>query len=70
MHDKERLTGVLVQHFELLIGPLMAQLDVDKFNTPDWIGMLRSEPDDRTARVVQPLPLVVLTRVSAAFFAP
>ncbi|MEL6409101.1 MAG: hypothetical protein AAFY09_14115 [Pseudomonadota bacterium] len=48
----------------------MAQLDVDKFNTPDWIGMLRSEPDDRTARVVKPLPLVVLTLVSAAFFAP
>ena len=68
--DTQRLTGIFIQYRQHLVGPPVAQFVVHKVKAPDVIGMLRSEPDDRTVLVIQPPPLLVPLRELQAFFAP
>ena len=49
----KRFTGVLIQHREHLVRPSVAQLVMHEVDSPDMVGMCRSQPDDGTGFVIE-----------------
>ena len=62
--------SVLIQHGQHLVGPAIGQLVMDEIYAPDMVPILGAQPDDRTALVVEAIPLPVTLRYLEALFPP
>jgi len=69
-HHAQGFAAVFIQHGQHLVGPAVGQLVMDEIYTPDMVLILRAQPDDRAALVIEALPLPMTLRYLETLFPP